>query len=59
MTPDDDIDVEALEARINLSMAYVDNLVSSWIKPSAKASLPQRNTNIDRELEEIMRRPPR
>ena len=55
----EEIDPEALQARIDLSMSLLDDLVSSWIKPSVKASLPKSNGLGERELEELMRRPPR
>jgi hypothetical protein len=59
MTTEDDLDTETLQAQIDLSLAYVGDLVSSWIKPSVKASLPKYDGTKERELEEIMRRPPR
>jgi hypothetical protein len=55
---DDDIDMEALQARIDLSMAYVHDLVSSWVNPSLK-STKKSGKDAEKELEEYMRRPPR
>lgn len=54
----DDIDTETLQSQIDLSMSLVHNLVSSWMKPSQKASIVSSNT-AQKELEEYMRRPPR
>jgi hypothetical protein len=55
---DGDIDVDALQAQIDLSVSYMNNLVTSWITPSTMASFPRREVS-DRELNEIMRRPAR
>ncbi|OBZ76464.1 hypothetical protein A0H81_03746 [Grifola frondosa] len=57
---DDDIDPETLQANIDMSMAFTQNLVESWMK-SSKAKLPssQSHGNEERELDEYMRRPPR
>lgn len=54
---EDDIDLEALQAQIDLSLAHTKELVSSWIKPSASSSKTRKN--VDKEIEEILRRPPR
>jgi hypothetical protein len=59
MASEDDIDAETLQARVDLSMANMAELVSSWIKPSVKASLPKSDGTAEREIEELMRRPPR
>ncbi|KAJ7368505.1 hypothetical protein DFH08DRAFT_1071198 [Mycena albidolilacea] len=55
---EEDIDTEALQAQIDLSLSYAQNLVSSWVKPSAK---PTKNSSraLEAELKEYMRRPPR
>jgi hypothetical protein len=58
MSEDDDIDLEALQARIDLSMAYVHDMVSSWVNPSLKPATQSRK-DVEKELEEYMRRPPR
>jgi hypothetical protein len=57
-TDDDDMDTETIQAQIDLSMSFVHDLVSSWIKPSVKATLPTRK-DTEKELQEYMRRPPR
>ncbi|KIM91096.1 hypothetical protein PILCRDRAFT_811617 [Piloderma croceum F 1598] len=54
----DDIDTEALQSQIDLSMSLVHNIVSSWMKPSQKVGTKS-NDNAQQELEEYMRRPPR
>lgn len=54
---EDKIDTEVLQAQIDLSMSFAQNLVSSWVKPSPK--LPNRSRNLEAELKEYMRRPPR
>jgi hypothetical protein len=56
-TNEDEIDTEALQAQIDLSMSFAQNLVSSWVKPSRKLS--NRNRDVEAELKEYMRRPPR
>ncbi|CAK5262989.1 unnamed protein product [Mycena citricolor] len=55
---DEDIDNETLQAQIDLSMSFTDNLVASWIKPSAKHGKSSSST-LESELKEYMRRPPR
>ncbi|KAJ7240341.1 hypothetical protein B0H12DRAFT_1237366 [Mycena haematopus] len=54
----EDIDNETLQAQIDLSLSYAQNLVSSWVKPSPK---PTKNSSqaLEAELKEYMRRPPR
>jgi hypothetical protein len=55
---EDSIDMETLQAQIDMSMAFAQNLVSSWVKPFRK--LPSRsNRDMEAELKEYMRRPPR
>jgi hypothetical protein len=54
-TDEDEIDTEALQAQIDLSMSFAQNLVSSWIKPSRKLS--SRSRDVEGELKEHMRRP--
>ncbi|KAF8897724.1 hypothetical protein BD779DRAFT_1465841 [Infundibulicybe gibba] len=56
-TQSTEVDVETLQAQIDLSMSFADNLISSWIKPSL--NLPTRSQNIESELQEYMRRPTR
>ncbi|EED84464.1 predicted protein [Postia placenta Mad-698-R] len=57
---EDDIDVETLQAQVDMSMAFTQNLVSSWMTPS-KGKLPSSSSHLndEKELEEYMRRPPR
>lgn len=57
---EDDIDVETLQAQVDMSMAFTHNLVSSWMTPS-KGKLPSSSSHLndEKELEEYMRRPPR
>jgi len=54
---EDEIDTETLQAQIDLSMSFAQNLVSSWIKSPHKLS--NRNRDVETELKEYMRRPPR
>lgn len=58
MDDEDSIDLEALQAQIDMSMAFAENMVSSWVKPSRKLS-SRSNRDIEAELKEYMRRPPR
>ncbi|KAJ6490390.1 hypothetical protein C8R47DRAFT_468517 [Mycena vitilis] len=55
---EEDIDNETLQAQIDLSMSFAQNLVSSWVKPSTK---PTKNSSrvLEAELKEYMRRPAR
>lgn len=55
---EEDIDNETLQAQIDLSLSFAQNLVSSWVKP---AKNPTKNSSraLEAELKEIMRRPPR
>ena len=55
---DDEMDLETLQAQIDMSMAFTNSLVSGWMKVS-KAKLPSARTNDDMELEDYMRRPQR
>ena len=59
--PNNDIDTETLQAQIDLSMAYAQNLVASWLQP-ASGSLTQsssRAAEAEAELQTLLRRPPR
>jgi hypothetical protein len=56
MADEDDLDTEALQAQIDLSMSFAQDLVSSWVKPYKTSSKPK---NFEDELKEYMRRPPR
>ncbi|OSC99007.1 hypothetical protein PYCCODRAFT_1461052 [Trametes coccinea BRFM310] len=52
-------DLETLQAQIDMSMAFTNNIVSSWMK-SSKAKLPSSSSrNDDIVLEEYMRKPAR
>jgi len=55
---EDSVDIEALQAQIDLSMSFAQNLVSSWVKPH-KLAKSSRNKDLERELSDYMRRPPR
>lgn len=54
----DDIDTEALQSQIDLSMSLVHNIVSSWMKPSQKVGTKSYD-DAQQELEEYMQRPSR
>jgi hypothetical protein len=54
----DEADTDAIQAQIDLSLSFAQDLVSSWVKPSVKLALSKRN-DTEKELEEYMRRPPR
>ncbi|CAL1701146.1 unnamed protein product [Somion occarium] len=57
---EDDVDLETLQAQIDLSLAHTKDLVSSWLKPTyGKASSSVSRAGVDKEIEEILRRPPR
>ncbi len=56
---EDSMDLETLQAQIDMSMAFTHDLVSGWMKAS-KVKLPSSSrADDDRELEEHMRRPAR
>lgn len=55
---DDSIDAETLQAQIDMSLSFAQDLVTSWIKPSNKMA-PRSTRNVEDELKEYMRRPPR
>ncbi|KAJ7228467.1 hypothetical protein GGX14DRAFT_613015 [Mycena pura] len=57
-TVDEDIDNETLQAQIDLSLSFAQNLVSSWVKPSPKSTKSSSNVR-EADLKEYMRRPPR
>lgn len=56
---DDDIDTEALQAKINMSMSFAEDLVSSWIKAEHRANLSKSTVDAQKLLDEQLRRPPR
>ena len=55
---EDDIDVEALQAQIDLSMSFAKNLVSSWIEPH-RIPRNSHKKDLEKELSEYMQRPAR
>ncbi|KAG6812990.1 hypothetical protein H0H92_014921 [Tricholoma furcatifolium] len=57
MDDEDSIDLETLQAQIDMSMSFAQEMVSSWVKPSRK--LPKRTRDVDAELKDYLRRPPR
>ncbi|KAH8106041.1 hypothetical protein BXZ70DRAFT_412379 [Cristinia sonorae] len=56
---DDNVDLEALQAQIDLSLSHTKNLVSSWLKPAYGSNSSSRKGDQDKEIEELLRRPPR
>lgn len=57
---DDEIDLESLQAQIDLSLAHTKNLVSTWMKPGfGNTAASSSRANQDKEVEELLRRPPR
>ncbi|KAF5388059.1 hypothetical protein D9615_000567 [Tricholomella constricta] len=55
---EDSIDLDALQAQIDMSMSFAQEMVSTWVKSSRR--LPSRSSrDIEAELKEYMRRPPR
>ncbi|OCB89554.1 hypothetical protein A7U60_g3246 [Sanghuangporus baumii] len=56
-----EIDLHALQAQINMAMAEEEALVSSWVKPSKSPSKRLKRTfeEMERELQDYMRRPAR
>ncbi|KAF8524596.1 hypothetical protein BU17DRAFT_29877, partial [Hysterangium stoloniferum] len=59
MTPEDNADIEAVQAQIDLSNSVTYDLVSSWVKPSASQAPSLMSQQIARELEEFAKRPSR
>lgn len=59
--PNNDIDTETLQAQIDLSMAYAQNLVASWLPSSSltHSSSTLRAAEAEAELQTLFRRPPR
>ncbi|KAJ7284022.1 hypothetical protein C8J57DRAFT_1294158 [Mycena rebaudengoi] len=55
---DEDIDNETLQAQIDLSLSFTQNLVASWVKPTRKPAKSS-SSALEAELKEYMRRPPR
>ncbi|KAG7449009.1 uncharacterized protein BT62DRAFT_1002553 [Guyanagaster necrorhizus] len=59
MADNDEIDLETLQARIDLSMSFTHDLVSSWVKPSPNTNRSSSSKKIEKILQEELRRPPR
>ncbi|KAI0346791.1 hypothetical protein BDW22DRAFT_1424911 [Trametopsis cervina] len=60
--PDDEgIDLQSLQAQIDLTLAQTQNLVASWLKPTAGASSSSASArgNQERDIQELLKRPPR
>ena len=55
---EDAIDVETLQAQIDLSMSFANNLVSSWVEPHRIPRNPLKK-DLEKELSEYMHRPAR
>lgn len=55
---EDAITAESLQAQIDMSMSFAQSLVTSWVKPSSKAS-SSRSRVLESELLETARRRPR
>ncbi|KAF8631570.1 hypothetical protein AX15_002321 [Amanita polypyramis BW_CC] len=58
MEKNEEMDLETLQAQIDMSMSFAHDLVSSWIEPS-KIATTSRNYDLEKELKDYMRRPPR
>ncbi|KAF8592192.1 hypothetical protein K439DRAFT_1626211 [Ramaria rubella] len=54
-----EIDVESLQAQIELSNSIAYDLVSSWMKPTTSTPADSVSHTISRQLEEYAKRPPR
>jgi hypothetical protein len=55
---EDAIDVETLQAQIDLSMSFAKSLVSSWIQPY-RIPRNSHKKDLEKELSEYMQRPAR
>ena len=57
---EDDIDLETAQAEVDRSMAFVDSLVSGWMK-DYKGKFPSAASRGEPafDIDEYMRRPPR
>jgi hypothetical protein len=54
---EEELDDETIQAQVDASLAKIYSVTSTWLKPKKKTSAPKRD--FEKELEEIMRRPPR
>ena len=52
-----ELDDETIQARVDASLAKIYEVTSTWLKPKKTPSAPKRD--FEKEIEEIMRRPPR
>ncbi|KAH9938354.1 uncharacterized protein B0H18DRAFT_966793 [Fomitopsis serialis] len=60
MADDEDIGLETLQAQVDMSLAFTQNLVATWLKPTeGKLPSSKARSNEEKELEEYMRRPAR
>ncbi|KAF8351590.1 hypothetical protein F5887DRAFT_1195883 [Amanita rubescens] len=58
MDENEELDLASLQAQIDMSMSFAQDLVSSWVEPNKVAS-SSRSHDLEKELKEHMRRPPR
>lgn len=58
MDENEELDLESLQAQIDMSMSFAQDLVSSWVEPS-KVGTSSRSHDLEKELKEHMRRPTR
>lgn len=56
--PEDVVDLQDLQAQIDLSMSFAQNLVTSWVEPT-RFSRSGRQADLETEIKEYMRRPAR
>ena len=54
---EEELDDETIQARVDASLAKIYSVTSTWLKPKKAPSAPKKD--FEKELEEIMRRPPR
>lgn len=54
---EEELDDETIQARVDASLAKIYDVTSTWLKPKKTSSAPKKD--FEKELEEIMRRPPR
>jgi hypothetical protein len=55
---EDAIDLQDLQAQIDLSMSFAQNLITSWVKPT-HYSQSSRQKDLENGIKEYMRRPAR
>lgn len=57
---DDGIDLEELQAQIDLEMARTQALVASWVDPKYVTPISkEEREKRDKEIDELLKRPPR